>query len=329
MGLQCWGAVCLILGIFSCTTPAGICGIIVGAMICCCPGDGGCLKCTSITGIVFAAIETAGCVIVGIYFVANVETLCGMASSMISGACAGVSGRRELVAAPSVGSLISLPVLHWTAPPERVTLDIYKKALNESHAEFFLGLADPKATKTLRTLPSLFTADTDTKRAPFRRLSVANDDSCRGPISDGDCDDGGPGSEFGACSCGTDFTDCGSRSSTDCQSASINPANADSCGTPDGDCDDGGPGSEYYMCTCGTDFTDCGSRNQADCANPTGPSQAESCAEASSTLDAGCAMWRSFSYIILIGGTVYSVAQLVSFSCVCCGLKGGTKVTSS
>lgn len=36
--------------------------------------------------------------------------------------------------------------------------------------------------------------------------------------NDGSCDDGGPGSEYFACDCGTDCGDCGTRSTSDCSS---------------------------------------------------------------------------------------------------------------
>ncbi|KOO34157.1 hypothetical protein Ctob_016252, partial [Chrysochromulina tobinii] len=80
--------------------------------------------------------------------------------------------------------------------------------------------------------------------------------------SDGDCDDGGPGSEYtGTCSLGTDCTDCGTRD--------LSALPADRSYLPktledgyNGDCDDGGPGSEYVItgCTYGGDCTDCGPR---------------------------------------------------------------------
>lgn len=37
------------------------------------------------------------------------------------------------------------------------------------------------------------------------------DDTCAGTANDGTCDDGGSGSTFNSCSCGTDCTDCGTR----------------------------------------------------------------------------------------------------------------------
>ncbi|KAL1515912.1 hypothetical protein AB1Y20_002526 [Prymnesium parvum] len=50
--------------------------------------------------------------------------------------------------------------------------------------------------------------------APSRRLQqVQCTDACSGVASDGDCDDGGPGSEYDFCPLGDDCTDCGERSS--------------------------------------------------------------------------------------------------------------------
>eukprot|EP00966_Prymnesium_polylepis_P010345 238715-Prymnesium_polylepis.1 len=77
-------------------------------------------------------------------------------------------------------------------------------------------------------------------------------DTCR-YSSDGDCDDGGAGSEYSACTGGSDCTDCGTR----CPSALC----VDVCDyASDGDCDDAGPGAEYRSCSLGTDCTDCGHR---------------------------------------------------------------------
>jgi len=82
------------------------------------------------------------------------------------------------------------------------------------------------------------------------------DDSCVHAF-DGDCDDGGIGSEFALCSTlGTDCTDCGSRSSVNC---------ADTCNfASDGSCDDGGSSSEFSICNLGSDCIDCGPRTQID-----------------------------------------------------------------
>jgi len=70
---------------------------------------------------------------------------------------------------------------------------------------------------------------------------------------DGECDDGGPNSDYAVCDLGTDCTDCQQQGDLVCD---------DSCyWAGDGVCDDGGPGSEFSACTYGTDCTDCGSRS--------------------------------------------------------------------
>jgi len=44
----------------------------------------------------------------------------------------------------------------------------------------------------------------------------SNDNSCWMGIEDGECDDGGTGSISSICSCGTDLTDCGTRTADEC-----------------------------------------------------------------------------------------------------------------
>ena len=111
--------------------------------------------------------------------------------------------------------------------------------------------------------------------------------------SDGDCDDGGPGSEFSGCQLGTDCTDCSPRvmppppppeslappmppyappallppplpplsPSPPLPPLSVDELCIETCNyASDGDCDDGGPGSEFSGCQLGTDCTDCGPR---------------------------------------------------------------------
>ena len=90
-------------------------------------------------------------------------------------------------------------------------------------------------------------------------------DSCR-YASDGDCDDGGGGSEFTACSACTDCTDCGPRAH--CEGFIPSPPGPPGLGfcdnscryAGDGDCDDGGAGNEFSGCTPCTDCADCGPR---------------------------------------------------------------------
>lgn len=77
--------------------------------------------------------------------------------------------------------------------------------------QFFVSLISPQATKTLKALSS-FPTDAEKERAPLHRRRRLNDDSCM-VANDGDCDDGGAGSEFGVCTRCTDASDCGLRSS--------------------------------------------------------------------------------------------------------------------
>ena len=75
--------------------------------------------------------------------------------------------------------------------------------------------------------------------------------------NDGDCDDGGPGSDYDLCDYGTDCNDCGERPPLHNDEIIC----TDTCQhAKDGDCDDGGPGSDYDLCDYGTDCSDCGPR---------------------------------------------------------------------
>jgi hypothetical protein len=69
--------------------------------------------------------------------------------------------------------------------------------------------------------------------------------------SDGDCDDGGPGSDYSLCDLGTDSDDCDRRSGQ-CSNSCSSPA--------DNECDDGGSGSLFNLCPLGSDCDDCGAR---------------------------------------------------------------------
>ena len=128
--------------------------------------------------------------------------------------------------------------------------------------------------------------------------SNSNSDSTCSHRSDGDCDDGGPGSNYDICPLGTDTEDCGPRNPcsntcvhaydgecddggtgadysicslhtdcADCTGSTTGPS-SESCSNTcshasDGDCDDGGPGAVYSYCTYGTDCADCGARDRS------------------------------------------------------------------
>lgn len=98
-----------------------------------------------------------------------------------------------------------------------------------------------------------------------------NPSKCAYP-ADGECDDGGPGSEWSGCVLGTDCSDCGDRCIPSPPPAPPSPPSppfsppvccSEACGTfisDNGICDDGGPGAEYDVCPLGTDCKDCGNR---------------------------------------------------------------------
>lgn len=87
-------------------------------------------------------------------------------------------------------------------------------------------------------------------------LRVTCLDNCESP-GDGNCDDGGEGSDNDNCDWGTDCKDCGERFGD----PPGNPMCTDTCATPgDGSCDDGGKGHDFATCDWGTDCTDCGPR---------------------------------------------------------------------
>ena len=86
---------------------------------------------------------------------------------------------------------------------------------------------------------------------PSSTTSVCTD-SC-GHESDGECDDGGPGSVYDECKYGRNYTDCVTRFT--------GPVCTDVClSANDGECDDGGHDSFGGTCSYGTDCADCGMR---------------------------------------------------------------------
>lgn len=108
---------------------------------------------------------------------------------------------------------------------------------------------------------------------------------------DGDCDDGGPGADYGLCALGTDCRDCGPRAPEPDPEPEPEPGPdpgpdpdpfpepepwqppelgpGESCTNTcryagDGQCDDGGPASQFGLCEFGTDCEDCGVRVEGD-----------------------------------------------------------------
>lgn len=80
---------------------------------------------------------------------------------------------------------------------------------------------------------------------------------------DGECDDGGPDSNWDICICGSDCIDCGYRHT--CHATNVC---SNTCfWAADGECDDGEGGADFDFCGCGSDCLDCGVR--AVCSAPT------------------------------------------------------------
>lgn len=84
-------------------------------------------------------------------------------------------------------------------------------------------------------------------------------DSCS-YAGDGECDDGGEGSDYNVCDFGSDCSDCGTREAPDGDAGCLNTCRF----AGDDECDDGGEGSDYSVCAYGTDCMDCGSRGEVD-----------------------------------------------------------------
>jgi hypothetical protein len=111
---------------------------------------------------------------------------------------------------------------------------------------------------------------------PGSAVSSICQNDCR-YSSDGDCDDGGDGSEYTFCSRGTDCVDCGERTTVLAADPPPSPRPPPPSPSPpfvgtcsnacnyasDGDCDDGSPGAEYSICSLNTDCADCGTGSAA------------------------------------------------------------------
>ena len=110
--------------------------------------------------------------------------------------------------------------------------------------------------------------------------------------SDGECDDGGPGAEYGICAYGTECEDCGPRIFSPPAPPPLKvplpsppptpptvPGCLNTCNyASDGDCDDGGPGAEYGVCAYGTECEDCGPRSFEPFVPPPSPPVCAGCA---------------------------------------------------
>ena len=243
-GLKCWGGTCIFFGILALPDLAlALPALITGCAITC-AGDSvvevkrqvGCAKCCSITGIVFAVLTVILAVIIGVLLSTTWYGLCEIAQNYWQ-TCGSGSSRRALSSVPATAA-------HGMVQ-KRIGVPGF--ALEKDLSELLAGLL-------VYALPPLYRRDENGGRVqidllPSGRQLSSDSDSCRHSF-DGECDDGGLGSEYDRCPQGTDMADCGPRGPI---------ANTDTCLTSsDGDCDDGGPGSEYSSCTFGDDCNDCG-----------------------------------------------------------------------
>jgi len=302
VSLQCAGVMCLIFGIFSgVTSPAGICGISVGcAILCCCPQDHGCMRCGAITGIIFAAIQLIACIGGGAYVLANVHAFCDLATAIVSGVCSssGSSGRLLLSNPAAQPYLPSLPASTET----HVDSEFFKRALDASHVALFAAF-----TSGAHAFDNVASMIDHADAAPDgRRLET---DSC-GSSTDGDCDDGGPGSEYSICTTGTDCTDCGRAN---CDQTVTSSSGSDSCTGRNGNgvCEDGIGGSPANCPYC-TDYSDCGARTTNDC---------NGCSTAPGAVNDTCDTVKTIGYAVIIAGAIIHICLIVGFSFVLSGTK--------
>ena len=215
VSLSCAGAMCLIFGIFAgVTSPAGICGIAVGgAILCCCPTDYSCMGCGAKAGIVLAIIQLIGCVGAGAFFVTNVENFCDLATAIVSSVCTG-SGRQL--------SLAESPVVDWLPAPASsgaANTALLKHAIEGSGAALLASLLPgPQIIQNLTKMVATL------EHKPEDRHRRLNADTCDLYQSSGSaalqangiCEDSLSGSVSSVCPICTDVTDCGVRTTNEC-----------------------------------------------------------------------------------------------------------------
>jgi len=221
--IRCWASLLLVLGIICIfEIYISIPALIVGCMVACGPAtleslkpNLGCVKCASITGIVFSSIGLALGGVVGILFLTTVYTGCEVSHTYVDATC--TSTGRMLEAHP-----FELPTtnhsLELALPMERLPFHAY---LPFMPAALETGLAQALRHKLPSNLPAFHWPDDEApligspKRGLQTALPIANDNDCSA-ASDGYCDDGGPGSEYDFCRDyveeARDEEDCGFRS---------------------------------------------------------------------------------------------------------------------
>jgi hypothetical protein len=132
-------------------------------------------------------------------------------------------------------------------------------ALNSQMEEILLMLAQPPPQNSP---PPDFSPPPPVPSPPPLTGGCSNECAATMYINDGDCDDGGSGSEFSECPYASDCEDCGERPYSPPPSPPLDGICEATCPyEEDGDCDDGGDGATYSECSYGTDCADCGVRD--------------------------------------------------------------------
>ena len=254
--VRCVGIWCIVLGILGgVTSPSSITAIVVGSIASCCSSgareikqQSGCLRSGAITGLVLTTIETISFIVLGLILMGAYGSWCETVQDSIEYSCAyygySSSGRRLADASGGVLSRVVMPpVLHWDPKPaEPMSFALYNRTIHE-HSRLVSLLPAEQAKLLTHSVPAIlklpippppeYTKFAAANAAKLATLAHApkpaspgvahgrhlNSDGC-GLANDGDCDDGGPGSEFSMCTCGEDLSDCGSRSTSDCSGSS-------------------------------------------------------------------------------------------------------------
>ncbi|MEM9187743.1 MAG: hypothetical protein AAGF12_01105 [Myxococcota bacterium] len=134
---------------------------------------------------------------------------------------------------------------------------------------------------------------------------------------DGECDDGGPDSQYDVCGLGTDCMDCGPRTDSGTPVGGTRPPTSGTCDDSchwarDGVCDDGRPGAVSASCAPGTDCTDC---QNTGASAPMCRAKAQSCGGASTCCgDLSCRRGVTFSARCCV-----EAADSCTSSSDCCG----------
>ena len=328
-GLRCAGGFLIFLGIvFLPEVYISIPALTVGCMVGCCTQpnvsavkqQAGCAKCCSVTGIVCQALAIIGYIAVGALLMTTIYAGCQQ-QQVASSSC-----RRSLLDNEVVGPM--------------TTFDIINKQMPGYFPELENGVADALAQfvdwRDKMNPPALFhEVDGVPVKLPLPdggRMLTQSSDTCNYAF-DGDCDDGGFGSEHSYCESCTDYFDCGCNG---CASISGYSCFCSTSYQSDGACDDGGPGSTFSLCPLGRDPEDCGTRTGTGTYPPTPPRSPTTfatgdggtitmngrpiCQEMQVRIDMFCSQLIPLGAVVIAVPTVFAICFFSAFGCVLCKL---------